>query len=89
MKMDLVTMSTKELEQLALMRRIVERRTTQREMAEQLGVSLRQVERVYAVYKATGAWAYLERRSLPCADRPAGTCTAGPAAARYRTMRWT
>jgi hypothetical protein len=39
MKTDLVTMSTTELERLALMRRIAERRTTQREVAEQLGLS--------------------------------------------------
>ena len=43
MKTDLVTMSTTELERLALMRRIAERRTTQREAAEQLGLSLRQI----------------------------------------------
>ena len=49
MKTDLVTMSTKELERLSLMRRIAERRTTQREVAEQLGLSLRQVERLVAV----------------------------------------
>jgi hypothetical protein len=44
MKTDLVTMSTTGLERLALMRRIAERRTTQREAAEQLGLGVRQVE---------------------------------------------
>ncbi len=55
MKTDLVTMSTTELERLSLMRRIAERRTTQREVAEQLGLSVRQVELLYALYKADGA----------------------------------
>ncbi|HEU4580211.1 MAG TPA: helix-turn-helix domain-containing protein [Polyangiaceae bacterium] len=53
--MGLVTMSPNELERLALMRRIAERRTTQRLAAEQLGLTVRQVERLYAAYKAHGA----------------------------------
>ncbi len=48
-------MNPTELERLALMRRIAERRTTQRMVAEQLGLSVRQVERLYAAYKARGA----------------------------------
>ena len=45
--MGLVTMSPSELDRLALMRRIAERRTTQRMAAEQIGLSVRQVERLY------------------------------------------
>jgi hypothetical protein len=48
-KTDLATMSTMELERLALMRGIAERRATQREAAAQLGLGLRQVERLYAL----------------------------------------
>lgn len=55
MKTALVTMSTTELERLAQMQRIAERRTTQREAAAQLGLGLRQVERLYALCKAEGA----------------------------------
>ncbi len=62
MKTGLVTMSTMELERLSLMRRIAERRTTQREVAEQLGLSLRQVERVYALYRAAGAPGLVSKR---------------------------
>lgn len=51
----LVTMNPTELERLALMRRIAERRTTQREVATQLGLSVRQVERLYAAFKRGGA----------------------------------
>jgi hypothetical protein len=51
--MGLVTMSPTELERLALMRRIAERRTTQRIAAEQLGLTIRQVERSYAAFKGT------------------------------------
>ena len=38
-------MNPKELERLALMQSIAERRTTQRVVAKQLGLSVRQVER--------------------------------------------
>ena len=60
--MGLVTMSPKELERLALMRRIAERRTTQRLAAEQLGLTVRQVERLYAAYKARGAEGLVSRK---------------------------
>jgi molybdenum-dependent DNA-binding transcriptional regulator ModE len=52
---DLVTMNRIELERLALMQRIEERGTSQRMVAEQLGLSLRHVERLYRSYKASGA----------------------------------
>ena len=55
MTLGLVTMNPTELERLALMRRIAERRTTQRLVAEQLGLTVRHVERLYAAYKARGA----------------------------------
>jgi hypothetical protein len=60
--MGLVTMSPSELERLALMRRIAERRTTQRMAAEQLGLSVRQVERLYAAYKARGTEGLVSRK---------------------------
>jgi Trp operon repressor len=41
-------------ERLALMRRLVERRTTQRVVAQRLGLTIRQVQRLYATYKAKG-----------------------------------
>jgi 8-oxo-dGTP pyrophosphatase MutT (NUDIX family) len=50
-----------------LMRRIAERRTTQREVAEQLGLSVRQVERLYALYKVDGALGFQQpRRRRAC-----------------------
>ena len=55
-------MSSTELERLALMQRLAERRTTQRMVAEQLGLSLRQVERLYAIYKVTGAAGLVSRK---------------------------
>src|SRR4051812_46979982 len=58
----LVTMSSTELERLALMQRVAERRTTQRMVADQLGLSLRHVERMYAAYKATGAEGLVSRK---------------------------
>src|SRR5689334_14679457 len=59
---DLITMSPIELERLALMRRLSERRTTQRLVAEQLGLTVRQVERLYAAYKARGAEGLVSRQ---------------------------
>ncbi len=58
----LVTMNRMELERLALMRRIAERRTTQRLVAEQLGLTVRQVERLYAAYKARGVEGIVSRK---------------------------
>lgn len=58
----LVAMNPTELERLALMRRIAERRTTQREVATQLGLSLRQVERLYAAFKRDGATGLVSKK---------------------------
>lgn len=55
-------MSTKELDRLALMRALTERRTTQRLVAEQLGLTVRQVERLVAAYKARGAAGLVSRK---------------------------
>ena len=41
-----LTMSAKELDRLEVLGRVVERRLTQWQAAEQLGLSLRQVERL-------------------------------------------
>jgi predicted DNA-binding transcriptional regulator YafY len=48
-------MNPKELARNACMQRIAERRQTQAEAADELGISLRQVERLYAAYKRVGA----------------------------------
>ena len=55
-------MSTKELDRLALMHALLERRTTQRLVAEQLGLTARQVERLFAAYKAHGAAGLVSRK---------------------------
>lgn len=62
MEQRLVTMSSTELNRAALMQRIAERRTTQAEVARQLGMSLRQVERMYAAFKRDGAAALASKR---------------------------
>lgn len=51
----LLTMSRRELDRVELMRRIQERRTTQAEAAEMLGLTARQVQRVYRAYREAGA----------------------------------
>lgn len=50
-----VTLSVRELDRLDVMVRIAERRLTQRHAAELLGVSERQVRRLYRGYKRAGA----------------------------------
>ena len=49
-----VTMSVRELNRAELIRRVHERRLTQLKAAETLGVSLRQLQRLYRAYKADG-----------------------------------
>jgi len=57
-----LTMSTKELDRLEIIGRVLERRLTQRNAAEQLGLSLRQVERLCRAYRCDGAAGLVSRR---------------------------
>jgi hypothetical protein len=66
----LLTMSREELDRAEWMLRIHERRTTQAKAAAHLGLSVRQVERLYRAYKAGGAAALLsKKRGRPSAQR--------------------
>ena len=49
-----LTMSTRELDRLEVLGRVAERRLTQREAAERLGLSLRQVERLSRALRQDG-----------------------------------
>jgi hypothetical protein len=62
MPTDLVSMNPKELARNACVQRIAERRQTQAEAAGELGISLRQVERLYATYKRAGAAGLVSKR---------------------------
>lgn len=62
---DLVTMNPTELERLALMRALAEHRTTQRLVAEQLGLTVRQVERLYARFKADAPRGWSRASEVP------------------------
>ncbi len=57
-----LTMSTKELDRLEIIGRVLERRLTQRKAAEQLGLSLRQVERLCRAYRSDGAAGLVSRK---------------------------
>jgi transposase len=57
-----LTMSVRELERAELMRRVHEGRLRQPRAAEQLGVSVRQVERMYRAYKADGPAALVSKK---------------------------
>jgi len=59
---ELLTMSTKELERAELLCRIRERRITQEQAAEMLGVSTRQLRRWYQAYKAGGPAALASKK---------------------------
>ena len=58
----LLTMSRKELDRAEWMQRIHERRMTQVDAAERLGLSVRQVERLYRAYKVDGAAALVSKK---------------------------
>ena len=61
-----VTMSSKELERLHWMGALAERRATQRQVAEHLGLSVRQVQRMRDAYVEHGSAALVsERRGKP------------------------
>src|ERR1700733_14513903 len=87
MSPDLLTMSKRELDRAQLMLLVRERRRTQAQVAEQLGLTVRQVERMYRAYKAGGAAALVsKKRGRPSPRRlPEATRTAAPGVggARY------
>ena len=56
------TMSAKELDRLEVLGRVIERRLTQRQAAEQLGLSLRQVERLCRALRVGGAGGLVSRK---------------------------
>jgi hypothetical protein len=51
---DLVRMSTKELDRVDVVRRVIERRLTQVKAAELMGLSARQVRRLCIAYQQAG-----------------------------------
>jgi hypothetical protein len=68
MALAFLTMSGRELDRAEWMLRIRERRATQAEVAGHLGLSVRQVERLYRAYKTHGAAALVSKRR----GRPSG-----------------
>lgn len=64
-----LTMSVKELDRLELLGRVIERRMTQRQAAAQLGLSLRQVERLCQALRQQGASGLVSRkRGVPATE---------------------
>ena len=59
---ELLTMSTRELARLDVMQRLRDRRLTQREAAATLGLSTRQVKRLWKAFQREGARALISRR---------------------------
>jgi transposase len=67
---ELLTMSKRELTRLEIMQRIKEKRLTQKEAARLLGISLRQVKRVWKAYRTQGAQGLVsKRRGKPSNNR--------------------
>src|SRR5688572_19711193 len=60
--MDSVTMSNRELERLEVLRQIKERRVTRVKAGALLGLTERQVRRLYAAYEAQGAVGLVSKR---------------------------
>jgi transposase len=60
--MDLLTMSTKELNRLEIIQRVDEKRMKQKAAAEQLGISERQVKRLLRKYRQNGANGLVSKR---------------------------
>jgi len=59
---NLLTMSKRELTRLEAMQRLKDKRLTQKEAARMLGLSVRQIKRLYRAYKAQGARGLVSRR---------------------------
>ena len=70
MKDQLLTMSQKELTRLEVMKRLQEKRMKQREAAEVLGLSVRQVKRLLKRYREAGSAGLVsQRRGKPSNHR--------------------
>lgn len=65
----ILTMSAKERNRLEILGRVAERRLTQGEAAEQLGLCLRQVERLCRSYRQRGASGLVSRKRGRCSNR--------------------
>ena len=66
----LLQMSTKELSRLEIMQRLAEKRMSQREAAQVLGVSVRHVKRLLRAYSEHGAQGLIsKRRGRPSNNR--------------------
>jgi len=59
---ELLTMSKRELTRLEVMQRLKEKRLTQKEAAQMLGISTRQVKRLWQAYREKGAPGLTSRR---------------------------
>jgi transposase len=66
----LITMSAKELSRLEVMQRLEEKRLKQKEAAEMLGISVRQIKRLVSKYRKNGAGGLVsQRRGSPGNNR--------------------
>jgi transposase len=66
----LLTMSNAEITRLEVMQRLKDKRLIQKEAARMLGISVRQVKRLYRAYKAQGASGLVsQRRGKPSHNR--------------------
>ena len=69
-----LTMSAKELDRLEIISRVVERRLTQQMAADQLGLGLRQVERLCRAFRTDGAAGLVShKRGVPSNRRLAAS----------------
>ena len=67
---ELLTMSKRELSRLEVMQRIKDKRLTQKEAAQLLGISTRQVKRLWRLYRKKGAQGIVSgRRGKPSNHR--------------------
>jgi transposase len=67
---ELLTMSNTEITRLGIMQKLKDRRLNQKEAARMLGISARQVKRLYRAYKAQGVWGLVnQRRGKPSNNR--------------------
>jgi transposase len=67
---ELLTMSQRELTRLEVMQRIKEQRLTQKEAAQMLGISIRQIKRLWKAYRKNGAKGLVsKRRGQPSNNR--------------------
>lgn len=80
----LLTMSNSEIDRLSVIQSVLEKRVTQRQASEQLGITARQLRRLVARYRSDGASGLVSRKRGGTGNRSTSAATRDSAMSAIR-----